>query len=198
MAQDDFIIRELQINGFAVAPGWLAPAEVLRGQEAFSADFHPAQVGKGANLQRDAGIRGDLTAWVTPQEHPALAPIWQKVEQLRLRLNRELYLGLGEWEAHLAKYPPGAFYRRHLDRHGNGSTRVLSMVLYLNAEWGLDDGGELVLYRDDVEAARVPPAGGTLVCFLSADFPHEVLPARRERRSLTGWFHAGGSHVSVV
>jgi SM-20-related protein len=34
----------------------------------------------------------------------------------------------------------------------------------------------------------VAPVGGTLVAFLSERFHHEVLPARRERYSLTGWF----------
>jgi SM-20-related protein len=34
----------------------------------------------------------------------------------------------------------------------------------------------------------VLPEGGTLVCFLSDRFHHEVLPARRERLSVTGWF----------
>ena len=34
----------------------------------------------------------------------------------------------------------------------------------------------------------VLPRGGTLVVFLSDRFPHEVLPARRERLSLAGWF----------
>jgi SM-20-related protein len=34
----------------------------------------------------------------------------------------------------------------------------------------------------------VQPEGGTLACFLSADFEHEVLPAARPRLSLTGWF----------
>ena len=29
---------------------------------------------------------------------------------------------------------------------------------------------------------------GTFVAFLSADFEHEVLPARRERLALAGWF----------
>jgi len=32
------------------------------------------------------------------------------------------------------------------------------------------------------------PLGGTLVTFLSARFLHEVLPARRSRMSITGWF----------
>jgi len=39
----------------------------------------------------------------------------------------------------------------------------------------------------------VPPEGGTLVCFMSERFWHEVLPARRLRLSLTGWFRRRGS-----
>ncbi len=36
------------------------------------------------------------------------------------------------------------------------------------------------------------PQLGTLAVFLSANLPHEVLPATRERLSLTGWFRRRG------
>ncbi|MBS0393650.1 MAG: 2OG-Fe(II) oxygenase, partial [Proteobacteria bacterium] len=65
--------------------------------------------------------------------------------------------------------------------------RVVSVVLYLNPGWQSGDGGELVLAADDGEHV-VEPRGGTLLAFLSERFEHEVRPARRERRSLTGWF----------
>ena len=38
------------------------------------------------------------------------------------------------------------------------------------------------------DVAVDPPPGGTLVSFLSAELYHEVLPARRDRASITGWF----------
>ncbi|MFP5505881.1 MAG: 2OG-Fe(II) oxygenase, partial [Gammaproteobacteria bacterium] len=38
------------------------------------------------------------------------------------------------------------------------------------------------------ESIDVLPQGGTFVCFLSDRFHHEVLPATRERMSVTGWF----------
>jgi SM-20-related protein len=41
---------------------------------------------------------------------------------------------------------------------------------------------------DDERVRDVLPVAGTLVCFLSDRFEHEVLPATRERLSLTGWF----------
>jgi SM-20-related protein len=110
---------------------------------------------------------------------------------LRLALNRELQLGLFEYECHFARYAPGAFYRKHVDRFSRDSRRRLSSILYLNPAWAAADGGALRLYMERTpESARVDiaPAGGTLVLFLSERFPHEVLPATRERLSLTGWF----------
>jgi len=87
---------------------------------------------------------------------------------------------------HYALYPPGAGYARHRDRFRDDDARVLSCVLYLNHGWTSDDGGALRLYVDD-RAIDVMPQAGTFVAFLAADFDHEVLPARRERASLTGW-----------
>jgi SM-20-related protein len=68
-------------------------------------------------------------------------------------------------------------------------------VLYLNRNWGEEDGGQLRLYTDPLDQGRyreIPPLGGSLVTFLSARFLHEVLPARRERISITGWFKRRG------
>ncbi len=47
------------------------------------------------------------------------------------------------------------------------------------------------IYTDPADENRqeqVLPIAGRLVCFLSDRFIHEVLPARRERLSLSGWF----------
>jgi SM-20-related protein len=113
------------------------------------------------------------------------------MELLRQTLNRELTLGLLGFEAHLALYPPGARYRCHLDQFQDTGDRVLSTSLYLNPDWGAEDEGFLRLYLDEPGSAPfedVLPVGGTLVCFLSGRFHHEVLPSRLERLSATGWF----------
>ncbi len=68
------------------------------------------------------------------------------------------------------------------------NTRKLSSILYLNQNWQASDGGELRLYVNDDEWLNISPIGGRLVLFLSDQFWHEVLPAKRERLSLTGWF----------
>jgi SM-20-related protein len=113
------------------------------------------------------------------------------MELLRQTLNRELTLGLFGFEAHLALYPLGARYRCHIDQFQNEGDRVLSTSLYLNPGWGVEDEGFLRIYLDEPESAPfedVLPVGGTLVCFLSGRFHHEVLPSRRERLAATGWF----------
>jgi SM-20-related protein len=115
------------------------------------------------------------------------------METLRLVLNRELFLGLAEFEAQYAHYPAGAFYRTHVDRHRDSGARVISTVFYLNADWPAEAGGELVMYdADGRERFRQQPAGGTLLLFRSDDMPHEVLAATRARWSIAGWFRSRG------
>jgi SM-20-related protein len=69
---------------------------------------------------------------------------------------------------------------------------VLSVVAYFNADWGVTDGGELVIYDAEGEQAlqTVLPLAGTLVVFLSEEVPHEVCVARRDRYSIAGWYRS--------
>jgi len=63
----------------------------------------------------------------------------------------------------------------------------------LNDAWQAADGGQLRLYLDGMAEAPyldVLPTAGTLVAFLSSRFWHEVMPAKRERMSITGWFRS--------
>jgi SM-20-related protein len=75
------------------------------------------------------------------------------MEQLRIGLNRRLFLGLFDFECHYSHYAKGDFYQRHMDAFKGGvsqghSNRVLSTVFYMNSDWGENDGGELLLYSD--------------------------------------------------
>jgi SM-20-related protein len=56
-----------------------------------------------------------------------------------------------------------------------------------------EHGGQLRMYLDKDAQYDVVPTGGCLVVFLSGEVPHEVLPATRERLSLTGWFRRRGN-----
>src|SRR5690606_23717683 len=115
----------------------------------------------------------------------------RRLEALDRRgLNERLFLGLDFYEPHYAHYAPGAAYARHRDAFVGQRNRIISTVLYLNADWQEADGGELLVYDEAATTVleRVRPVGGTLVVFISERLPHEVLPARRSRYSIAGWF----------
>jgi SM-20-related protein len=145
-------------------------------------------VGQGAERALRPEVRGDWIGWLEPAAgEPELAAYLARMEALRLELNRTAYLGLFDFETHFAVYPAGAGYARHSDRFARDARRTLSTVLYLNADWTEGDGGALRIHLPDGKARDVEPRGGTLVVFAS-ELEHEVLPARRERFSLAGWF----------
>jgi SM-20-related protein len=157
--------------------------------------FTGAAVGR-AQRHVQLAIRSDETLWLRGTT-AAQRAFCESMEIVRLALNRHLYLGLFDCEAHYACYAPGAFYRRHIDTFNDGveqgPRRVISMVFYLNTDWRADDGGELLLWnRHDEEIARIIPNAGTAVFFLSDGLPHEVLPAAMERYSIAGWFRTRG------
>ena len=150
--------------------------------------LNPAGVGRGQGLAVREGIRGDSIQWL---EHGQSAPsdgYLQAMDELRSALNQAFYLGLEDFECHFACYPPGAFYQKHLDRFRDDDRRTVTAVYYLNEAWQTEHGGALRLYLADETELDVLPSAGTLVLFISAELPHEVLPASRERLSLTGWF----------
>ncbi len=150
--------------------------------------FKQAGIGRGAEHQVRRDVRGDQILWLNERElTPAQARYWDEIESLRVELNRELFLGLESIEAHYAVYPPGTFYRKHVDRFSNAGERVISCTLYLNPNWRDEDGGQIRLYIAD-ERIEVSPSSGTFVIFRSDEVPHEVLPADWYRFSLTGWF----------
>lgn len=187
--------------------GWSIQAEAMPEQQARSlaeesrrswdaGEFRQAGIGRAESSQVNAEIRGDHVFWL----EEATATEWQRsyldsLEAMRLAVNRRLFLGLFDFEGHFAVYPPGAYYRAHLDRHRDKSDRLVTLILYLNQDWRPEHGGQLRLYTEPEIGVKGPyldvePNLGTLVAFLSEDFWHEVLPAHRERWSITGWFRA--------
>lgn len=148
----------------------------------------PAGVGRGEALAVREGIRGDRIQWLEAGQHAACDRYLAAMDELRAALNQAFFLGLADYESHFALYPPGSFYQKHLDRFRDDDRRTVSAVFYLNQAWQADQGGALRLYPPGGEALDVLPQSGTLLLFMSAELPHEVLPASRERLSLTGWF----------
>jgi SM-20-related protein len=101
-------------------------------------------------------------------------------------LNRALFLSLKDVEVHQTVYPIGSYYKRHLDQFKKDDARKLSVILYLNKNWTEENGGQLRIYTND-QYFDVLPIAGRLVCFRSDALEHEVMPATRERLSITGW-----------
>ncbi len=156
--------------------------------------FHRAGVGRDENHLLSEAVRTDEVCWVTG-ESPAGQAWLQWVAGLQDYLNSRLFLGLFSFESHFAHFAPGDYYKRHVDAFKGEANRVLSLIVYLNPDWNVEDGGELVIYAGEAEGAmfRISPNFGKLVVFLSEEFPHEVLPASRDRYSIAGWFRLNSS-----
>ena len=146
----------------------------------------------------NTNLRGDHIYWLDEEStSPAQQSYFNVMETLRLEFNRQLYLGLFGLESHLALYPPGMTYQKHIDRfkgenHGK-PLRQISAILYLNSQWQESNGGHLRLYLQEGDLGSAPyidilPTAGKAVFFLSDTFYHEVLPPNQDRLSLTGWF----------
>jgi len=192
----DAIAGQLCSDGFVAVEDWLSP--VLRtGLDdgcRESAVFAPAGVGRGRRRTYDTGIRGDVIRWLD-DTNATDGSFLAMMEELRLGLNRRLFLGLLDYECHRAVYGVGAHYDRHLDTLSGQRNRLLSTVVYLHEEWAQADGGELLLYRagNPSAIATIRPKPGLMVLFLSEEFPHEVLAAKKPRHSIAGWFRGRGS-----
>jgi SM-20-related protein len=156
--------------------------------------FDLAGVGRDQQYMHNHFVRSDEICWINGESEAGTQWLaW--AEQLKQYLNRRLFLGLFSFESHFSHYAPGDYYKRHLDAFKGETNRVLSLVVYLNKDWLNEDGGELVLYRSrrDNEGIRVIPGMGTVVVFLSEEFPHQVLVSHRDRYSIAGWFRVNMS-----
>lgn len=196
----EIIVDQLERQGYVVLAKGLPETvqnELLDRLQALSKhDFAPAAVGRGQEQQLIVQLRRDKIVWMETSD-PGYQHWWTWVSALRDYLNRRLYLGLFSFESHFAEYQPGDFYQLHVDAFRGESIRVLSLVTYLNADWQSQWGGELNIYEPAANQllCQVDPQLGTVVLFLSEEFPHEVLPAQHSRYSVAGWFRVNTSHT---
>lgn len=201
-ADDDLLFSliadDLLARGYSIRPAALPESVTqplyLHQQGLDSDNYSDAGVGRGGHYLKNDFVRNDEICWITGTS--SAGRIWLEwAAQLQGFLNRRLFLGLFSFESHFAHYAPGHFYRRHYDAFRGETNRVLSIVVYLNPGWLGEDGGELVLYAGDGDrtGTKIIPLYGTIVAFLSEEFPHEVLPARRDRYSVAGWYRVNTS-----
>ncbi len=157
-------------------------------------DYHLASVGRGKDNVHATEIRSDKVAWLV-ESNPQLTEWFTWTRELKQQLNRSLFLGLFSFECHLARYEYGDFYKKHVDAFRGEANRILTLVTYLNDHWTDEQGGQLVLYAEDgkTKLETINPEAGTVVIFLSEEFPHEVLPSFTIRHSVAGWFRLNSS-----
>lgn len=189
----DLSFDDLHRHGWSRHDGFLSSA--LAGQLAaqcvqarHDGRMKLAGTGSGRTPGVHGNIRGDSIAWLEEGQSEACDQYLGLMEGLRQQMNRELFLGLDEYESHFALYAPGAFYRTHLDRFRDDDQRTVSVVIYLNDSWLPGQGGALRLHPEGESPIDILPEAGRMVMFLSAEMLHEVLPTVRERLSLAGWF----------
>lgn len=198
-------LSQMAENGFCVLDNFISPDTILCLAAEISAlsDNDQMQAAKTGRLAATVNLkmRGDSIHWLD-ENHASLAQqtYFKEMEGLRCKLNQQLYLGLHSLECHLALYPIGSAYPKHLDRfqlHDDShlAQRQISCILYLNQDWLAEDGGYLRLHLNDdgetkldIAHLDIAPIAGRLIVFLSDSFYHEVLPTRRARMSLTAWF----------
>ncbi|WP_394131095.1 2OG-Fe(II) oxygenase [Shewanella maritima] len=168
-------------------------------------NYKRAGIGRAKEHAISDVIRTDEISWITNNSIATCA--WIKwTRSLQNYLNRRLFLGLFSFESHFSLYTKGDFYKKHKDAFKGEDNRVLSVVVYLNKNWSVADGGELVIYENesptafvaDHSIATVMPFLGTIVVFLSEEFPHEVLPSECDRYSIAGWFRLNNSTFNKI
>ncbi|NMH64267.1 2OG-Fe(II) oxygenase [Shewanella salipaludis] len=174
-------------------PTCVTQALLEKMQTAALNEFRPAAIGRGIEQQLNPEIRSDVISWLDASQQPDSAYL-ALMAQLKDGLNRRLFMGLFDYESHYAVYRPGAFYRKHLDALKGSQNRILSTVCFLNPHWQAEHKGELVLFDEaGTELQRIAPKMGTLVIFLSEQFPHEVRETLAVRNSIAGWFRVSNS-----
>lgn len=170
-----------------------------------NSEFKRAGIGRAKDHSINDFIRTDQICWITNSSKACCDWInW--TESLRIFLNKRLFLGLFSFESHFAHYAKGDFYKVHKDAFKGEGNRIISVVVYLNQFWSSDDGGELVIYDKYSSSSsiinnniiHVTPSFGTIVVFLSEEFPHEVLSAKRDRYSIAGWFRLNNSIANNI
>jgi SM-20-related protein len=181
LAADDYLV----IDGFMDRENY----ESLRfyfDQKKNQNDFESAGIGALSKHQINKSVRGDFIHWISRIEDPLTIPYFDTIDELVGLLKRYCFLSISDYEFHMAHYPIGSFYKKHLDQFNDRNNRLISCVFYLNENWKPADGGQLKLFLND-EEKLVEPMANRLVIFKSDTLWHEVLPTTSGRDSITGW-----------
>lgn len=132
-------------------------------------------------------VRSDVIYWLD-RSHDNLHEnaFFDLMDSFVSYLNSTCYTGITGYEFHYTLYEKGSFYTKHIDQFQQNGRRAFSMIMYLNADWKLGDGGELQIHHAN-DLQNISPTNGKSVFFKSSELAHEVLLTNVPRMSITGW-----------
>jgi SM-20-related protein len=146
-----------------------------------------AGIGNDAITDATQQMRGDKIYWMDKKNNNVHEEEFlNRVEDFIDHLNRTCYTGINDYEFHYAVYGQGSAYKKHKDQFKTDNNRKFSLICYLNDDWVVADGGQLVIYQNG-EAQTISPNAQKAVFFKSDEMEHEVLLANKPRMSVTGW-----------
>lgn len=146
-----------------------------------------AGTGDTANKQVDQLIRNDKIFWLDRSHNDESENAFlDHIDQFITYLNSSCYTGITGYEFHFVLYEKGSFYKKHFDRFKNNGDRAFSVIIYLNPDWVLNDGGELCIHQNNTQQ-YISPENCKGVFFKSDELEHEVLVTNVPRLSITGW-----------
>jgi SM-20-related protein len=157
-------------------------------QELISTDeLHSANIGNLKQKDETQKIRTDKIYWLDKKhENVFEKKFLMQMENFIDRLNCTCYTGINAYEFHYAVYEVGTYYKKHKDQFKSDNQRKFSMISYLNKDWLVGDGGNLVLYPN-AGPQSITPNTQTTVFFKSDEMEHEVTTTNKQRLSITGW-----------
>ena len=183
----DQILDDLDQHGFAIIDDAYSNDYVHQLIEECTSNlnrFREAAIQNGVISK----IRSDHILWLNPELVISNQHV-QALFSLGQELNRAFYLGIRDVEAHFACYNAGEFYALHRDNPQGKNGRMISTVYYLHEDWQDDWGGELHL-QDKNDIWHVLQPKPNRIALFQSDLLHEVLEAKHQRLSITGWLRS--------
>ena len=153
----------------------------------FSNDqLHLAGTGNNT-VDRSSSFRSDIIHWLDRKHDNEFENLFfDLMDEFIVYLNESCYAGIKDYEFHYTLYRVGSSYKKHLDQFRNNDSRKFSMIMYLNPDWKIGDGGELRIFHSG-HNQDISPTNGKTVFFQSSELEHEVLITNKPRLSITGW-----------
>jgi SM-20-related protein len=188
----DTLINTFIANEVGISEHFLSKSLSLHLQKHLLSLLHanlmnPAGTGNAKVALQDAAIRGDKIHWLDRKhdnEHENA--FFDLIDAFILHLNNNCYTGINDYEFHYTIYEAGRFYKKHVDQFSNNTNRKYSMIIYLNEDWILADGGQLRIHHEQ-NTQDISPLSRKGVFFNSNTTEHEVMVTHKSRMSITGW-----------